>query len=172
MMHGGGGGRGGGFTDDILQGKVYDSRLYKRLLKYLKPYLWLVVISFMILSVITVTELILPLITRSAIDNHIVSDKAMIVFDNQNQYMEFDERYHNLKLKTYILNGNTVVILPTRSRSKLDKPYLPAAQAQGGKSRTVNDIKRVPKTVDSALGAGGKSKPESEEKSFNNWLSN
>jgi len=134
MMHGGGGGRGGGFTDDILQGKVYDSRLYKRLLKYLKPYLWLVVISFMILSVITVTELILPLITRSAIDNHIVSDKAMIVFDNQNQYMEFDERYHNLKLKTYILNGNTVVILPTRSRSKLDKPYLQKLKENGNLS--------------------------------------
>jgi hypothetical protein len=39
------------------------------------------------------------------------------------------------------------------------------------KPRTINDVKRVPKTVEGALGAGGKSKTESENKKFNKWLS-
>jgi hypothetical protein len=121
MMHGGGGGRGGGhggFQDDVIQGKVYDSRLYKRLLKYLKPYLWLVIISFLILTVITVTELVLPLITRSAIDDYIISDKALIAFNNPVQLQEFNGRYKILKLKSYALDGTTVIDSPPRAVPK------------------------------------------------------
>jgi ATP-binding cassette subfamily B multidrug efflux pump len=137
MMHGGGGGRGGGhggFQDDVIQGKVYDSRLYKRLLKYLKPYLWLVIISFLILTVITVTELVLPLITRSAIDDYIISDKALIAFNNPVQLQEFNGRYKILKLKSYALDGTTVIVLPTKSRSKIDKPYLERLKKNGSLS--------------------------------------
>jgi ATP-binding cassette subfamily B protein/subfamily B ATP-binding cassette protein MsbA len=136
MMHGGGGGRGGigGFSDDVIQGKVYDSRLYKRLLRYLKPYLWLVIISFLILTVITVTELVLPLITRSAIDDYIVSDKALILFSEPSQAAEFADRYSVLKLKTYETTGGTVVVLPTRSRTKLDRPYLEKLKQNGNLS--------------------------------------
>lgn len=137
MMHGGGGGRGGGpggFSDDVIQSKVYDSRLYKRLLKYLKPYLWMVIISFFVLSLITAIELVLPLITRTAIDDHIVSDKALAVFKPQDDFTSFDKRYHHLKLKTSSLGGTTVVILPTKSRNKIDKPYLQMLKDNGNLS--------------------------------------
>ena len=136
MMHGGGGGRGGhgGYQDDVIMGKVYDSRLYKRLLRYLKPYLWLVVVSFLILSIITFVELILPLITRSAIDDYIVSDKALIIINDKAQAKEFEQRYGNLKLKTFESDGNTIIVLPTRSRSKLDRPYLENLKQKGNLS--------------------------------------
>jgi ATP-binding cassette subfamily B protein/subfamily B ATP-binding cassette protein MsbA len=137
MMHGGGGGRGGGpggFQDDVVRGKIYDSRLYRRLLRYLKPYLWLVVIAFFVLTVLTATELVLPLITRSAIDNYIISDKALITFSDPAQLKEFDDRYHMLKLKSYNLNDVTVIILPTKSRSRIDKPYLESLKQNGNLS--------------------------------------
>lgn len=135
MMHGGGGGRGGGpgggFSDDVVKGKIYDSRLYKRLLIYLKPYLWLVVISFLVLMIITGTELILPLITRSAIDDHIVSDKALIMFNDPVQIESFELKYDHLKLKSYTQNGTTFIVIPTSSRNKLDKPFLQKLKEQG-----------------------------------------
>ncbi|MBM4398773.1 MAG: ABC transporter ATP-binding protein [Candidatus Cloacimonetes bacterium] len=138
-MHGGGGGRGGGvgggFQDDELLGKVYDSRLYRRLLSYLKPYLWMVVISFFVLTVITATELVLPLITLKAIDDYIVSDKALVILNNETQLQSFAEKYHFLKLKQYPLNGRTIFILPTKSRSKIDKPYLEELKKSGQLSR-------------------------------------
>lgn len=82
MNFGGGGGRGrGGFSEDELKGKIYDKRLYGKLLLYLKPYLFWVVVSFLILMVVAAAELIQPLIQRSAIDDHIVSDKLIAVFD-------------------------------------------------------------------------------------------
>lgn len=126
MMHGGGGGggRGGHFAEDDVMGKVYDSKLYRRLLRYLKPYLWLVIISFVILTLLTISEIVLPLITRSAIDDYIVSDKALIAFTDKTEYTAFQQKYRHLKLKTSESGGITYVILPTRSRNKLDKPYL------------------------------------------------
>ena len=133
MMHGGGGGggRGGGFSDDVVMGKVYDSRLYKRLLKYLKPYLWLVIISFLILMFITMAELVLPLITRAAIDDHIVSDKSLVSLQGDAQINTFTERYKNLKLKKFTYNNQTYIILPTGSRSKLDRPFLKELKSSG-----------------------------------------
>ncbi len=141
MMHGGGGGgRGGGhggFSDDVIQGKVYDSRLYKRLLKYLKPYLWLVLLSFFILTFITVSELILPLITRTAIDDHIVSDKALFALQDEAQAKVFNDKYKVLKLKQLSYNNQTFIILPTGTRSKLDKPFLQEIK-QSGRLSTEN----------------------------------
>jgi ATP-binding cassette subfamily B multidrug efflux pump len=162
MMHGGGGGRGGhgGFQEDVIQGKVYDSRLYKRLLKYLKPYLWLVIISFFVLSIVTVTELVLPLITKSAIDDYIVSDKALIALTDNAQLQEFDARYKLLKLKSSVFNGTTMVILPTQSRSKLDKPYLDQLKKSGYLSQqnfyfiveTEHNLKTISKYVSNTDG--------------------
>jgi len=137
MMHGGGGGgghgggRGGGFSDDVIQGKIYDSRLYKRLLKYLKPYLWLVILSFFFLMFIAAAELVLPLITKSAIDDHIVSDKALFALQDTKQADIFDSRYKVLKLKKLSFKNQTFIILPTGSRSKLDRPFLKELKNSG-----------------------------------------
>jgi hypothetical protein len=81
-MHFGGGGGRGGFQADDIKGKIYDRRLYGKLLAYLKPYLKWVILSFVILMLVAGAEVVLPLIQRSAIDDHIVSDRSIAVFDN------------------------------------------------------------------------------------------
>lgn len=126
-MHGGGGGGHGArdrFMADELKNKIYDRKLYGRLLHYLKPYIWLVVVSFLFLSVLTVSELIQPLITKTAIDDCIVSDKALITFTTPQQWQEFNSRYGYLKLKHYTQGNYTYLILPTKSRTKIDHIYL------------------------------------------------
>ncbi len=121
----------GSWNPDDLQGVIYDRKLYFRLLRYLKPYLWLVGLSFVILLVLTLAEIIQPLITRSAIDDYIVSDKALAAFRNNADLAAFEEKTHHLKLKKYTVNDVHYYILPTKSRSRIDTPFLKQLNTTG-----------------------------------------
>jgi ATP-binding cassette subfamily B multidrug efflux pump len=51
-------------------GKAYDSRLMRRLLQYMKPYKWRVVLALVLVAIVTPLELAPPLIFRKAIDSY------------------------------------------------------------------------------------------------------
>ena len=53
-------------------GKAYDSRLMRRLLRYMKPYKWRVVLALVMVAIVTPLELAPPLIFRKAIDSYFV----------------------------------------------------------------------------------------------------
>jgi ATP-binding cassette subfamily B protein len=53
-------------------GKAYDSRLMRRLLRYMKPYKWHVALALVMVAVVTPLELAPPLIFRKAIDSYFV----------------------------------------------------------------------------------------------------
>jgi ATP-binding cassette subfamily B multidrug efflux pump len=53
-------------------GKAYDSRLMRRLLQYLKPYRWRVVLALALVAIVTPLELAPPAIFQKAIDNNFV----------------------------------------------------------------------------------------------------
>jgi ATP-binding cassette subfamily B multidrug efflux pump len=53
-------------------GKAYDSHLMRRLLKYMKPYLWRVVLALGLVAIVTPLELAPPIIFRRAIDQNFV----------------------------------------------------------------------------------------------------
>jgi ATP-binding cassette subfamily B multidrug efflux pump len=53
-------------------GKAYDSRLMRRLLRYMKPYKWRVVLALAMVAIVTPLELAPPLIFRRAIDKYFV----------------------------------------------------------------------------------------------------
>ncbi len=131
MMHGGGmgGGRGGGghgLANDEVMGKIYDARLFKKLIRYLKPYLGLVILSFAILMIATTVELILPLITKTAVDEYIVSNKSMIQFKDQAEWNRFQAKYAKLKLQNYEWDGKYFSVLPTKKRSHIKQADMKA----------------------------------------------
>ena len=53
-------------------GKAYDSRLMRRLLQYMAPYKWWVVIALGLVAVVTPLELAPPILFRNAIDRYFV----------------------------------------------------------------------------------------------------
>jgi ATP-binding cassette subfamily B multidrug efflux pump len=53
-------------------GKAYDARLMRRLLQYMKPYKWRVVLALVMVAIVTPLELAPPLIFRKAIDGYFV----------------------------------------------------------------------------------------------------
>lgn len=58
--------------EDIV-GKAYDARLMRRLLKYLSPYKYYIILSTLLLIFATLMVLAGPLLTKIAIDNHITT---------------------------------------------------------------------------------------------------
>jgi ATP-binding cassette subfamily B multidrug efflux pump len=53
-------------------GKAYDSRLMKRLLNYMRPYKWRVVLALALVAVVTPLELAPPILFQKAIDNYLM----------------------------------------------------------------------------------------------------
>ncbi len=59
------------FQEDEILGKAYDARLMRRLLGYLRPYRWMVVVSAVLLLANAGTDLLGPYFVRVAIDRYI-----------------------------------------------------------------------------------------------------
>ncbi|MFZ0426879.1 MAG: ABC transporter ATP-binding protein [Acidobacteriota bacterium] len=60
------------FHEEESLGKIYDHRLARRLLRYLRPYRWIVLLSVILLTTASSFRLVGPLLTEIAIDDHIV----------------------------------------------------------------------------------------------------
>jgi len=64
------------YHEEEVLGKAYDSRLLKRLLKYLRPYWLQVIAGVLTLLLVTVLDLAGPYLIKEAIDKHIVNKVA------------------------------------------------------------------------------------------------
>jgi len=148
-MHFGGGGGRGGFQSDDIKGKIYDRRLYGKLLAYLKPYLKWVILSFAILMLVAGAEVVLPLIQRAAIDDHIVSDRSIAVFENGSVLEDFYTKYKSLKLQRFESGNRGFLILRAKDRNRIDKLDLDRLREQGYLSaKTVYILEDKPQHIE------------------------
>ncbi|HET6320398.1 MAG TPA: ABC transporter ATP-binding protein, partial [Chloroflexota bacterium] len=69
-------------ADEEVFGKAYDSRLVRRLLRYIRPYARGVLVAMAMLVLLTLFELAGPLIVKQAIDDAIATGQM----DRLNQY--------------------------------------------------------------------------------------
>jgi len=60
-------------------GKAYDSRLMRRLLQYMKPYKWRVVLALVMVAIVTPLELAPPLIFQKGIDKYFVPELTGLI---------------------------------------------------------------------------------------------
>lgn len=64
------------FHEEEVLGKAYDARLMKRLLNFIKPYKWLVVVSVFTLLIMSFMQIYIGLITKEGIDDYVLADNA------------------------------------------------------------------------------------------------
>jgi len=76
-MHGG-----GYYQEEERLSKSYDAHLMKRLLAFVKPYKGLVIISILLLFFVTGLELLLPYITKIAIDRYMTTPGRFVDIKN------------------------------------------------------------------------------------------
>ncbi len=67
--------------EEELLGKVYDGRMMRRLLVYMKPYVGTIAISAMFLLVQSICQILGPLLTKTAIDRYLVPANTTSIFD-------------------------------------------------------------------------------------------
>ncbi len=123
-------------------GKVYDSQLMRRLLRYVKPYKWLVIGSILLLLIITATDLAGPYLIKIAIDDHFNGiGKTLVVYE---------EGQNPTEGVTY--NGKIYI---RESKLKEPDPSLPRAHiVQVEKDYYLLDGTRVEKEPDSTGNLG------------------
>jgi ATP-binding cassette subfamily B protein/subfamily B ATP-binding cassette protein MsbA len=108
--------------DEIL-GNIYDNKLFKRLVVYLKPYMKYVIIAFILLLMNTAGELILPLLTMRAVDDHIVPDKKLIRLDDQ-MYDRFVQNADTDKFTIYSANQEFWILVTSRNQGYIQRDFL------------------------------------------------
>jgi ATP-binding cassette subfamily B protein len=58
--------------EDKISGKIYDRRLFKRLLKYGKPYWYFIVLAVLMIILAAILETVGPYLTQIAVDKYII----------------------------------------------------------------------------------------------------
>jgi ATP-binding cassette subfamily B protein/subfamily B ATP-binding cassette protein MsbA len=100
--------------EEEVLGKAYDARLMKRLIRYAKPYALLMILCILMLLAITGLRLLIPDITRRAIDNYMVATARIITFsDSATAFEESFVKKHQKELipfgeRTYIVRDASV----------------------------------------------------------------
>lgn len=112
-----------GSEDDVTT-KIYDKELYKKLLIYLKPYWLMVTISFILLMLIAAAQLAIPYITKVAVDNVILADNSMVVFDRLEQQENFITDYPEIGCKKYHYNKKYFLVFSSKKRTFIEKENL------------------------------------------------
>jgi len=85
------------FKEEEALGKAFDIKLMKRLLKYTKPYWWMLVLCILLLTLITAADLARPYLIKMAIDDHISAyNSPMAVFDKEPGYpsVKYKDKYY------------------------------------------------------------------------------
>ena len=139
-----------GLAEDQIQGKIYDKVLFSRLIKYLKPYKLLVTVSFVLLLLITATNLLSPIITQRAVDRVILSNNNLIEFDNLLEADKFADEYHRIKFKKYEFTGKGYLFFPNRKINFIPKIRVESLKESGKilqKIAILNNTKEVHKLL-------------------------
>jgi len=113
-----------GLSKDTVQGKIYDKDLFRRIIAFLKPYKLLVLISFILLLLITVTNLLAPMITQRAVDEIIVSNRNLIKFDVEYEKNDFIQKYPKVKFTEFKFDDKFFLLFPNKKINFIEKKVI------------------------------------------------
>lgn len=102
-------------------GKVYDSKLMKRLIQYAKPYWKLLITSLLLLVIITILELLTPYLLKVSIDDYINGYKKPMYVVSIDSHYEGIEFLGQKYIKQFTLNKEQKNLLTTASLKKIIK---------------------------------------------------
>jgi len=114
------------YHEEEVLGKPYDSRLMKRLLKYVRGYWRLVAVSILLLLVITGFDLSLPYLTKVAVDRHIVVTHRLLDFRGKDElFQEEVLKRHGENLipvedGLWLISGTKLTEMDRREKKRLD----------------------------------------------------
>jgi len=140
-----------------IKGKIYDFKLIRRLLQYIKPYKLFFIICLILLLFTALFNLSLPYITKLSIDRYIVPSHAKLKFSGKDSLFEdnLKEKYSQVLIPleegNYLINLSTIekgdkLLLEKRGYLSNDR-YLfinPSAAKSSQKDEILNVLNKYP----------------------------
>jgi ABC-type multidrug transport system fused ATPase/permease subunit len=119
-----------GYTEEGKLGKPYNLRLLKRLAEYAIPYRKIIVIALGVAVAITLLDLVLPYLTKVAIDRYILSSWGQLSIDEakKNGAAELSVKYRDILV--YSSDGKTAFFHRSDIR-KIDPAELHQLRVEG-----------------------------------------
>ncbi|MBI9031548.1 ABC transporter ATP-binding protein [bacterium] len=115
--------RNAGMDFDEIKKNILDRRLIANLLKYLKPYIWMVILSLIVLFLIAGIELVLPLITKSALDDFIIPNKQIYITQTQENKEQLEEILDEDSYYISSYNGTISFIIDSQEVKRVQKLF-------------------------------------------------
>ena len=115
--------RNAGMDFDEIKKNILDRRLIANLLKYLKPYIWMVILSLFVLFLIAGIELVLPLITKIALDDFIIPNKRIYTTYTQENREQLEDILDKDSFFISSYNGRTAFIIDSQEVKRVQKIY-------------------------------------------------
>lgn len=112
-----------GMDFDEIKTNILDRKLIVQLLRYLKPYMWMVLLSLIVLFFIAGIELVIPLITKSALDDFIIPNKSLYITDSQEEQAELEDMLTESAYFITTYNGVTSFIIDSQEVKKAKKIF-------------------------------------------------
>jgi len=128
---------------DELLGKIYDGKLFKRMIVYMIPYLRYICIAFVLLLINTGIEMTIPYLTMTAVDKHIVPDQKILQLDVED-YRKFQathqEEIAQERFVIYDVNPVTIferkeqkyyIVVTSKNRHYIHKEFIAELRERG-----------------------------------------
>jgi len=110
-----------GMDFDDVKKNILDRKLLAKLLVYLKPYKLLVFIALIVLFFIAGIELVLPLITKTALDNFIIPNKRVVELTATNQAEKREDLLSEEHYSIETFNDKSYLVIENQEIKRLSK---------------------------------------------------
>jgi len=143
--------------EEKIKGKIYDFKLIRRLLQYVKPYKFFFIICLILLLFTALFDISLPYIAKLSIDRYIVPSYVKVKFSGKNSLFEdnlkgkYSQALISLEEGTYLINLSTIekgdkLLLEKRGYFSKER-YLfinPSAAKFSQKDKILNTLNKYP----------------------------
>ena len=143
--------------EEKIKGKIYDFKLIRRLLQYVKPYKFFFIICLILLLFTALFDISLPYIAKLSIDRYIVPSYVKVKFSGKNSLFEdnlkgkYSQALISLEEGAYLINLSTIekgdkLLLEKRGYFSKER-YLfinPSAAKFSQKDKILNTLNKYP----------------------------
>jgi len=139
-------------SEDDVKSKIYDKELFKKLIRYLKPYWKLVVVSFILLLFFAAAELAIPYVTKTAVDEIVSPNRNLLIFKEKADWEEFSQNNKSLKFEKFLYEEKYFLTFSNDKLFYLDDGIIENFQTDNQFMKKIVFLKNKPQVIEMISG--------------------
>ncbi|KQC08972.1 MAG: hypothetical protein APR54_03930 [Candidatus Cloacimonas sp. SDB] len=139
-------------SEDDIKSKIYDKELFKKLIRYLKPYWKLVAVSFVLLLFFAAAELAVPYVTKTAVDEIVSPNRNLLIFNEKSDWEEFSQNNKTLKFEEFQYKDKYFLTFSNDKLFYLDDEVIANFQTDNQFMKKIVFLKNEPQVLEKISG--------------------